>query len=564
MAIEDFGRSLLSQVHEQRRRQRKKKESYEKKAALASIVVPIGAKAVVDWGKGKAADFLASEEMMARNRQVGNAVEVGNMYEEQEREIQASTLGGPEYFRMKFTPLWQTMGRERYAEEFHGKGPYKELTQTQVGVLADREWDKHQKGLALAREMGSIEDYHTMSALNTKDVRPTNFVDLVGRQLSTVFGGKSTKEREQEAIAAIENSNIFTTAKELNAFHTTYDLTNQLPVAYSYAEFIKSIQNVKVDQFEPKPTENIQVGPGGQLWRSWSIMAWDKGSEKYFERAVLNADGTVKMELVGDISDPKDKLQFNISVWNPASDPRLFLNEKGFQMWMKEIETYNLEKEGEEGYIPLNPMKYQDGEEGLIEYEKLTTLFNQVTLKPGTLKVSEETLLLLNQFFVTLTDINIARGFEEALDEAVDAYATANDIEAVATYNKESTYPDPENPDEKLLYHRNNLTDFQNIIDEITQRKAAYYRGIALESKAISESLQDDGIITTDFDFSALDEIDERDEDEVDEVDEVTLEVDTDAFKTYYQQIKQQHDEGIITDEDWEYFRENGELPPKP
>jgi len=208
--------------------------------------------------------------------------------------------------------------------------------------------------------------------------------------------------------------------------------------------------------------------------------------------------------------------------------------------------------------------RIQDGEEGLIEYEKLTTLFNQVTLKPGTLKVSEETLLLLNQFFVTLTDINIARGFEEALDEAVDAYATANDIEAVATYNKESTYPDPENPDERLLYHRNNLTDFQDIIDEITQRKAAYYRGIALDAKAISESLQDDGIITTDFDFSALDEIDERDEDEVDEVDEVTLEVDTDAFKTYYQQIKQQHDEGIITDEDWEYFRENGELPPKP
>ena len=123
MAIEDLGRSLLSQVHEQKRRQRKKKESYEKTAAIASVVVPVGVKAIENMAETKAANFLASEDMMKRNTIVENAIANGEFYENQDREILASTLAGPEYFRMKFTPLWQAMGRERYAEEFHGKGP---------------------------------------------------------------------------------------------------------------------------------------------------------------------------------------------------------------------------------------------------------------------------------------------------------------------------------------------------------------------------------------------------------------------------------------------------------
>ena len=561
MAIEDFGRSLLSQVHEQRRRQRKKRESYEKKAAIASVVVPVGVRAIENVIETKAANFLASEQMMARKNKVETAIEIGDFYENQEREIQASTLAGPEYFRAKLTPMWQTMGRERYAEEFHGMGPYKELTAEQVGILANREWEKHQQGLALARRMGSIEDYQTLSALNTKDVRPTNIIDLVGRQLSTVFGGKSTQEREQEAIAAIENSNIFTTAEGLNTLHKTYETTNKLPVAYSYANFIERMQSVDITQFEPKPIENIVTGPDGRMWRTHSIRKWDTGSEQFYEETVKNEDGSVKMDLVGDISDPEDKLKFNISVWNPALDPRLILNERGFQTWTSTIADYNKTKEEEEGYIPLNPNLI--GTEA--EYEKLTLLFNQVTKDSKNLKVSEETLLLLNQFFVTLTDTNIARGFEEELEAAVDAYATANDPDAVATYGQESSYQDPEGePGEMILYHRNNLTDFQNIIDEIGQRKAAYYSGIAEDARVISESLRDDGVIApTEIDLSVLDE--------VDAVDEVTTDVSPDdvppanlppgVTAAVYARYKDLYDADQITQEEWENFLENGELP---
>ena len=242
MAIEEFGRSLLSQVHEQRRRQRKKRESYEKKAAIASVVVPVGVRAIENVVETKAANFLASEQMMARKNKVENAVEIGDFYEDQERKIQTSNLPGIQYFVSDITPKWEALAGREIPEELQGKGAYDAIVNKQVLELATREYEKHQQGLALARRMGSVEDYQTMSALNTKDVRPTNIIDLVGRQVSTVFGGKSTQEREQDAIAAIENSNIFTTAESLNTLHDTYERTTNLPVAYSYAEFIEKIE----------------------------------------------------------------------------------------------------------------------------------------------------------------------------------------------------------------------------------------------------------------------------------------------------------------------------------
>ena len=115
-----------------------------------------------------------------------------------------------------------------------------------------------------------------------------------------------------------------------------------------------------------------------------------------------------------------------------------------------------------------------------------------------------------------------------------------------------------------ILYHRNNLTDFQNIIDEIGQRKAAYYSGIAEDARVISESLRDDGVIApTEIDLSVLDE--------VDAVDEVTTDVSPDdvppanlppgVTAAVYARYKDLYDADQITQEEWENFLENGELP---
>jgi len=554
MAIEDFGRSLLSQVHEQRRRQRKKRESYEKKAAIASVVVPVGVRAIENVVETKAANFLASEQMMARKNKVENAIEIHDVYETQERELQASNLAGPEYFRAKITPIWEALARERYPEEFHGMGPYAELTAEQVGLLADREWEKHQQGIALSRRMGSMEDYQTMSALNTKDVRPTNIIDLVGRQVSTVFGGKSTQEREQDAIAAIENSNIFTTAEALNTLHDTYEKTTNLPVAYSYAEFIEKIEDVDKSKFAPQPEEEL-FSIGNKIYTRSKEMTWNADAEMWETSYVKGPDGNPVITEIKDLTDPNDKLRANQAVFNFGTQPRLHLSQVGINAWYNQIKEYNDAHKGDAGYLPLNPNLYADGERGIEQYELLAGIFQDVIKESENVKTDSETYLLLSQLFTQLIDeetvIDLTGGIEEALEDLNSARNLEDPRQNGDSYSIDIKTI---GSGKEIMYQINpsNIAIFEDILLEKQQALYAYYGEVAERSRQISEGLTAAGVLT-DTNIPDLNVLNERDT--------TDSNLNPDNFRAYFQQIKQQYENDEITQEDYEYFLENGELP---
>ena len=560
MAIEEFGRSLLSQVHEQRRRQRKKRESYEKKAAIASVVVPVGVRAIENVVETKAANFLASEQMMARKNKVENAIDIGEGIENQEREIQASNLAGPEYFRAKITPIWEALARERYPEEFHGMGPYAELTAEQVGLLADREWEKHQQGIALSRRMGSMEDYQTMSALNTKDVRPTNIIDLVGRQVSTVFGGKSTQEREQDAIAAIENSNIFTTAEALNTLHDTYEKTTNLPVAYSYAEFIEKIEDVDKSKFAPQPEEEL-FSIGNKIYTRSKEMTWNADAEMWETSYVKGPDGNPVITEIKDLTDPNDKLRANQAVFNFGTQPRLHLSQVGINAWYNQIKEYNDAHKGDAGYLPLNPNLYADGERGIEQYELLAGIFQDVIKESENVKTDSETYLLLSQLFTQIINPETIGTLVDEIGQARDDLITARGGEGEARYGLPSSILDPATigtEEEKMIpMTASNIEVFEEIIKEREQALYNYYREVAEKSQQISEGLIDSGGLTGTPPLNWQNVLTPGDS----VTSSVSTIPDTTDYRTYFQQIKQQYEDDEITQEDWEYFQENGELP---
>jgi len=586
MAIEDFGSSLLSRVHEQKRRQRKKRESYEKKAALASVVVPIGVKAVENVLQTKAANFLASEQMMARKNKVENAIETGNFYENQEREIQASTLAGPEYFRAKLTPMWQTMGRERYPEEFHGMGPYAELTAEQVGLLADREWEKHQQGIALSRRMGSMEDYQTMSALNTKDVRPTNIVDEIGRQFSTVFGGKSTKERELEAIKAIENSNIFTTAEALNSLHDTYERTTQLPVAYSYAEFIEKIEGVDKSKLAPQPREEL-FSVGNRVYTRSIQMTWNQDAEMWEQSYVKGPDGLPVITEIKDLTDPNSTLAAHKATFNFATQSRLILSDKGMEAWYNEIKNYNESNKDNPDYIPLNPVYLSKGEKGIAEYKELSVIFQKITEDPDNLQADQDTLLLLGQLFTQLVDDIEVENLTGDIDAARDWIRRANENESMSV-----TVPGVGN----IPLLEDNLQVFEDYLEATQHAHTDYFFRLAEISQSISESIT--GLTRpSDNIFGALTETGDltdeeqrirreeakgtleetlgsvaaelegtmgsieaaREEARVARQAQITNQPFVDTLTI--EEVTDMHDRGLITDGDYQYFMEYGELP---
>ena len=554
MAIEDFGRSLLSQVHEQRRRQRKKRESYEKKAAIASVVVPVGVRAIENVIETKAANFLASEQMMARKNKVENAVEIGDFYEDQERKIQTSNLPGIQYFVSDITPKWEALAGREIPEELQGKGAYDAIVNKQVLELATREYEKHQQGLALARRMGSVEDYQTLSALNTKDVRPTNIIDLVGRQVSTVFGGKSTQEREQDAIAAIENSNIFTTAESLNTLRETYDRTKSLSASYSYAQFIENIRGVDKSQFAPQLEQEF-LTIGNRIYTRSKEMTFNEVSEMWETSYLKDEDGQPIITEIKDLTDPNDRLRANQAVFNLATQPRLHLSEKGINAWNNKIKDYNDAHKEDDNYLPLNPSLYADGEKGIEQYGLLAGIFQDVIKEPENVKTDRDTFLLLSQLFTQLIDETTVEDLTNDLGQALDDLASARDPDD-PRYGLESYALVPETigsgEEKKYAVTGANIETFENIVLEKQQELFTYYGEVAEKSRQISEGLTATGILT-DTNIPDLNVLNERDT--------TDSNLNPDNFRAYFQQIKQQYENDEITQEDYEYFLENGELP---
>ena len=554
MAIEEFGRSLLSQVHEQRRRQRKKRESYEKKAAIASVVVPVGVRAIENVIQSKAANFLASEQMMARKNKVENAIEIGDFYEDQERKIQTSNLPGIQYFVSDLTPKWQAIAGTKIPEEFQGKGAYDAIVNKQVLELATREYEKHQQGLALARRMGSVEDYQTLSALNTKDVRPTNIIDLVGRQVSTVFGGKSTQEREQDAIAAIENSNIFTTAESLNTLRETYDRTKSLSASYSYAQFIENIRGVDKSQFAPQLEQEF-LTIGNRIYTRSKEMTFNEVSEMWETSYVKGPDGNPVITEIEDLTDPNDRLRANQAVFNLASQPRLHLSTIGINAWNNKIKDYNDAHKEDDNYLPLNPSLYADGEKGIEQYGLLAGIFQDVIKEPENVKTDRDTFLLLSQLFTQLIDETTVEDLTNDLGQALDDLASARDPDD-PRYGLESYALVPETigsgEEKKYAVTGANIETFENIVLEKQQELFTYYGEVAEKSRQISEGLTATGILT-DTNIPDLNVLNERDT--------TDSNLNPDNFRAYFQQIKQQYENDEITQEDYEYFLENGELP---
>jgi len=561
MAIEEFGRSLLSQVHEQRRRQRKKRESYEKKAAIASVVVPVGVRAIENVVETKAANFLASEQMMARKNKVENAIEIGDFYEDQERKIQASNLPGIQYFVSDLTPKWQAMAGTEIPEGLQGKQEYDAIINEQVLELATREYDKHQQGLALARRMGSIEDYQTMSALNTKDVRPTNIIDLIGRQVSTVFGGKSTQEREQDAIAAIENSNVFTTAESLNTLRETYESTNSLPAAYSYAQFIEDIKDVDVSKFKAITKQTLDV-VGDNLVMFETEQAWNSATESWVEAYVLDEEtGIPKMTVIQDLTDPNDRLKANRAGFNFGTQPRLHLSQVGINAWHNQIKEYNDAHKGDADYLPLNPNLYADGERGIEQYELLAGIFQDVIKESENVKTDSETYLLLSQLFTQIINPETIGTLVDEIGQARDDLITARGGEGEARYGLPSSILNPATigtEEEKMIpMTASNIEVFEEIIKEREQALYNYYREVAEKSQQISEGLIDSGGLTGTPPLNWQNVLTPGDS----VTSSVSTIPDTTDYRTYFQQIKQQYEDDEITQEDWEYFQENGELP---
>jgi hypothetical protein len=428
-----------------------------------------------------------------------------------------------------------------------------------------------------------------MSALATKDVRPTNVIDAIGRQISTVFGGKSSAERELAAINSIENSNIFKTADSLNTLKDTYDQTNNLPVAYQYATFIDNIRNVDVTKFAPQPKEELNV-VAGVLYISQQEITWNENLEVYEERYKRDNEGKIIYEKVADLTNPNSILAAHKAGFNLATQPRLILNDTGLEAWYAEIRKYNENNKNNPDYIPLNPASFSEGKKGIEEYKELASIFQNITNDPENVKADQSTLLLLGQMFAQLVDDDTVFDLSDAVGQARDYVTGATDPNDT-NYGKRIQIP---GTSVSMILNEDSLPRFQEALVNAEIAYTNYFEQLAFTAREMSENIS--GVQQRDpfEDLISVERPDSTDEEERIQQEKEALETTLSRTSAISEQtlsdiqtsqeqariqreaqtssqlfidtakieeIRQRRESGEITDEDYQYFLENGELP---
>ena len=258
MSIDELGRGLVNESRKVRRRQRKKQERYAQRAALAQIALPIGARIIEDGLMQKAQDFFQSEEVLNLKRQHDNAIKESNNLFATEEAISMTNLTPEDWRYNQVLPVVQEemVSEAKRLEQEQGvnlTGTHVErghiLNQELIGLIEEQarsianEWGvQYREGLEAAKKVVGAEEFDSMVASKIKNTTPTNIVDMVGRKISTLFGGTSTSERQQLALNAIRNHHFSTSADALATFDEKYDETKNIRTALDWGNLVKDIR----------------------------------------------------------------------------------------------------------------------------------------------------------------------------------------------------------------------------------------------------------------------------------------------------------------------------------
>ena len=263
MSIDDLGKRLVKEGRDRRDKVRKRQERYDRRAALAQIALPIGAKIIEDNLQQKAQDFFNSEQVLNLKRQHAKAVREANGIFSTRDSISAASQSPEEYF---YDQVYGTVesemvsaARARQQEEGinllgrnmqTGENLNQELIGSIKGAateLANKRATEYRESLSAAESVVSAEQFDSMMVNKLKDSTPTSIVDSVGRKISTLFGGTSTEERQNMAINDIRNHHFSTSATALSAFNKEYEDSRSIRDALEYGNMAKEI-----DEYVPR------------------------------------------------------------------------------------------------------------------------------------------------------------------------------------------------------------------------------------------------------------------------------------------------------------------------
>ena len=358
MSIDELGTRLVREGRRRRDRQRKRQERFQTRAAIAQIAVPVAGRIIEDNLQQKAQDFFNSEQVLNLNRQFNKAAVSGSVYINNEQQIQASGGNAESYFADQNFSAAKTQLMDTLTEEQIG-GP-QQLNMREIDIraraiardMAVEQAREHKEGLEIALNLGTKEEFDSELARRLKPTTPTSIVDSIGRWVGTKFGGKSTTERQLDAIDDFKRSYQFTSTEQMNSAIKEFQETNNWRSAFAKAaEEGGSAQaseywRDKINELETMPDYKM---PSKTVFDSYTTAKGERKVGGYTVDLDMNGQpiaGTMRaITPVVLANDPEAERLYNTQVantlrssFNPTgTDVRNILTNKGFDLFKTKV-----------------------------------------------------------------------------------------------------------------------------------------------------------------------------------------------------------------------------------
>lgn len=310
MSIEQFGQSLLSDVRKRREDQQRRLRKEEERQALLGLGVGLAAKIGNERLANKAQDFINKEEFLlakqAQNRALSDASQLNTYRSAIQRGGEGYSAGDTVGYAMtQFRPEFEARAKEELSNTYTGDlTTYNAKLRQETKKLAE-EWARnYEQGILLADEVLDKDSYEAMVKLRATKANPTNMGDYITRGVSSLFGGKSQQEFEEEAFEAITDE--MEDAQELSAFMTTFQTFGDMTRAYKFTK-----QVFPEAAFGPNKTTKIEETADvetvdGQIFVGKKIKTTDLITQDVKEEIVFETDEKNRPIPLVDTTNPEE------------------------------------------------------------------------------------------------------------------------------------------------------------------------------------------------------------------------------------------------------------------
>ena len=349
MSIEDLGEQLVKEKEEKARQIQKQKKREEFMLAAAKIGLPLAGRVIEDNILQKATDFFNSENVMNLTREYNKASTNAAGVINTEQQIQQSGKGVFAYFSDLNFEAAKAKAIEVLTLE--QKGGRELLNEDEINIMARQIADdqarnqevEHIDALDIAVNLGTREEFNSELARQLRPTTPQNIVDVMGRKISTFFGGKSTQERQADAINVFKNSYRFDTTQQMQAAVQEFKETNSWRSAFSkaantavgsegqgyWADKIRELRGMKDYEMPVETNASVHtLQDGTRVLDGYTFRRNADGS--------VNQDSIETLDSVNLSADPRAAKLYDMrfdnqlkTIFDPVTIPEKYLTQAG-------------------------------------------------------------------------------------------------------------------------------------------------------------------------------------------------------------------------------------------